>query len=278
MENLIYGTLLGDGCISKDRGTPLIAINHCVAQLPYLVWKAKMLSIPRERIKTHTSGYGSEMYGIRYYNAKLLHNVYNVCHSRGDKQVNEEWISKLDELSLAVWYQDDGNWSSCGQKKDGRYLERYARFSTCAFDRKSHELLVKWLSSFGIKSRIRTYDNYPYIVLGQSATIRMWDIVAPYIVLQHKIDTDIRPGINWCECSAPMYQSNKECDVCLYDRAMNWTEPCSRNNPNYFKFAGLLATRFGTASLNKLRQNKPQFTVPNKYWIDISKIGLHTSI
>lgn len=188
VNSVTYGTLLGDGSISRDRTTYCLSINHCAAQLQYLQWKAHALGFTG-KIRPHDSGYGAKMFGIHHYDLARLEDVYRVCIINGKKKITREWIQKLDLISLAIWYQDDGSWGKTGSLRRGQRSQRRSAFSVCSFDQESISLLQEWLSKLGLKSRFVIRKNkYPMIELYHSATIKLWDMIAPYLVLKSKID------------------------------------------------------------------------------------------
>jgi hypothetical protein len=188
VDSVTYGTLLGDASISKDKTTFCLSINHCAVQLEYLQWKAHILG-HTGKIRPHNSGYGAKMFGIHHYDLARLENVYGVCIHFGKKKVTPEWIHKLDVISLAVWYQDDGSWGKAGNLRRGQRSQRRVTFSVCNFDRDSISLLQEWLLKLGLRSRFVLRKNkYPMIELYHTATIKLWNMVAPYLVLKTKID------------------------------------------------------------------------------------------
>lgn len=270
--SLIYGTLLGDASIVRDKTTFCLSVGHGDKQFTYLQWKAGVLGATG-KLQPYTTGYGMPAHSLHFYEKALLEPVYNNCIRAGRKTVSPAWINELDDLSLAVWYQDDGSWGRCGQKNEaGQYIERYSRFSACGFDENSLELLVRWLADLGIESRIRPYGGYRYIILGQVATIRLWERVAPYIMIPSKLDLESRPGIAWCACGSPLRQSETECDKCLKALACECLRlgfPRRQNDT----LVRRLKRRFGTYSIQKAIQAKALAPLPSAHWLNIAKVG-----
>jgi hypothetical protein len=188
VKNVIYGSLLGDASISKDKTTFKFKVAHSEKQLEYVKWKAKILGT--KKLFNRKSGYGSNIFGINYYNLELLDEVYNNCIKNNRKTVTNEWLMNLDELALAIWYQDDGSWSKCGNLRNGENQQRRSSFSVCGFDENSVTLLSNWLKSkFGLKSRlVLRKSKYWMLELYHTSTIKLWKIVAPYLVIKTKID------------------------------------------------------------------------------------------
>jgi hypothetical protein len=188
VNSVIYGTLLGDASISKDKTTFVLTISHKVDQFPYLQWKASILGYKR-KFKEYISGYGSRMKRISYYDLNRLAGIYQTCIIHRKKQVTENWVRHLNIVSLAVWYQDDGSWGKVGNKIGKDRRQRRVSFSACSFDRQSCDLLVNWLKTFGLKAKFVIRKNkYNMIELNHSSTVKFWQMVAPYIVLKTKLD------------------------------------------------------------------------------------------
>jgi hypothetical protein len=271
MRNLVFGTLLGDGsicrnCSTKD-GTIIysLIIGHNINQLDYLRWKAYQLGLDNSRIHSYISGYGSTMFKFSYFNSSFLREVASICLRNGKRTITDEWLSELDDLSLAVWYQDDGSWGrDSGHTKNGDRYSRSITFSTEGFDEESVVKLKNWLINRGYCAKIRRSKNkYNVIHLNHSSTIKFWNTVAPYIMIKSKLDLNLRSGIRFCECGVAIEERDKICLKCLYSKFKSG-----------FKFHRTrLIRRFGTSSFEKLKLKE----IINKsvpiYWVDPSIVG-----
>jgi len=279
MLNLLYGSLLGDASIirmkiNKNKHTYRFEVGHNIKQKTYLEWKASYLNLDHCRIHQRISGYGSKMLYFRFYNKSITELIYKTCIIKKKKIITNDWIKHLDVLSLAVWYQDDGSWGHCGSKnKSGLYHQRYSTFSTCNFSLKSIQLLCKWLQTFDLKPRIKKHKNkYWIIILGQASTIKLWNIIAPYLVLQHKIDFTMRN--KWITCK----YCNKFIDYRNKVKICNW---CIISSPIIAKqISGqALHARLGTTSIKKLSKVKlKSYKEPKVNWFDHSKFGINVQV
>jgi hypothetical protein len=186
---VIYGTLLGDGSIGRDKTTYFLKISHKLSQLPYLEWKAKIVGYNHD-FQDYVSGYGSKMKSMKFYDRNRLEPIYNTCVINGEKQITQEWIDHLSIISLAIWYQDDGSWGKCGNKIGNDRRQRRANFSVCSFNELSCNLLIKWLKDdFNLKARhVIRKGKYPMLELYHASTIKLWKLVAPYLILKTKLD------------------------------------------------------------------------------------------
>lgn len=263
---MIFGTLLGDGCLYVDRKVYAIDICHKVQQLDYLVWKARQIGCKHEP-KKRTSGYGTDMRYVRYHNKDLLGWVAGIClNAAGVKTVSAAWLDQLDDVSLAMWYQDDGSWGRDGRRaKNGDRSERYSVFNTCGFDSKSVGLLAEWLVGRGYAAKTDlSKGKYRIIRLNHSATIKLWDAVAPWTVLRHKIDLRPKPGVGTCSCGAVIEPRMRICHKCVLTRALE---------SGTHKHRAQLITRFGTSQADRLVHMIVDNPVVRTHWVDVCRVG-----
>jgi hypothetical protein len=266
IKSIILGSLLGDSSLTKVKSKNSINyridFGHGQKQLPYLLWKRELLSC-NNKVGQRISGKGFPIYYFRYFNADLLKELLPICKPNGVKQVTKEWINGMNELSLAIWYQDDGAWS--GQtNKPRRRGRRRITFHTDSFDIPSIELLREWLLTFGIKSSQKFEKNtYPIIKICGNSVHKLWNIVAPYIVIRSKIDLSVRPFWVQCECGNYRDYRVRFCDICLYKKLLS----------GEYKSQYLLKQRFKVRTIIQLRDIKPIYMKPTDlYFFDHSKL------
>ena len=266
-EQIILGTLLGDASIYSDRTTYRLDISHGWKQLEYLKWKAKLIGADQS-INEYETGFGSIGYRIRYYNKEVLEPIAVMVLRNGIKTINEEWLSKLDDLSLALWYQDDGSWGKDGGRtKTGDRYSRSITFSTEGFDTTSVHLLAEWLVSRGFMAKVRkSKGKYEVISLNHSSTIKFWETIAPYIFIHGKIDTSKRPAIIYCRCGVCIEPKMIICNKCLRD---DFFDPMRK----YHIHRQRLIRRFGTSVVSSIKSMDVENQIVPEYWIDLSRIG-----
>jgi hypothetical protein len=264
MRNVIFGTLLGDGSLCKDRTTYALNMTHGEAQLNYLKWKMKLIG-SNSKINPRISGYGSKIYSSSYYNSSLIKEVAGICLKNGKRTISDRWLNELDELSLAIWYQDDGSWGRVGEKtKNGDRSQRRVTFNTQGFDFSSQEKLVGWLREQGYSAKLCKHkEKYFVIYLNHSSTIRFWKDVSPYILLRYKIDLGMKPGVEKCECGVSIEPKMKICQKCLYSRVLSGQE----------RGRGRIFRRFGTSSLQKLKNMAVDNANVPTHWVNVSLVG-----
>lgn len=154
VDQIIIGSLLGDGCIIK-KSNGMFTINHSLVQKDYVMHKYKLLKKYglEMKIRECTERKFDSYIGGR----KIKDNGYIRIESPVNISFNiyrEEWykhkkivpdsVYRLNPLGLAIWFMDDGS-----SNMSSYYL------STNGFDYEYVEKLVKVLyDNFGIHASI----------------------------------------------------------------------------------------------------------------------------
>lgn len=145
---ILYGTLLGDGHVTRNR---TICIEHEAAQLYYLNWKIN--SFPnytvRERIINDKWGrritYQGRVGGMRSV-ARVLRKQF---YKNGQKIVTNDVLHRLDVLGVAVWFMDDGCFHTSARSR--RFILSYQ-----CFDSESRKLIKTYFERvwgwFGVEN------------------------------------------------------------------------------------------------------------------------------
>lgn len=113
-EQILLGTLLGDGYIGKLQGRAKsysIKWEHCLEQEEYALWKAENsldnYSIyKRSRLDSRT---GNTYYSIILSSTKDNYEQYRNLFYQNKKEVSQEVLDRLEPLAIAIWFMDDGN-------------------------------------------------------------------------------------------------------------------------------------------------------------------------
>lgn len=181
-KQIIFGTLLGDGCISphgrKNKSYRLI-LGHCEKQKEFLLWKKKILgnfvnTIRRQENKQKNS--------IMYSFTTVTHNefkfYYNLFYKNNKKIIQEQMIHYLTPLAMAVWVMDDGS----------RYqVKNTMRISTDSFSKEENELLKHFIKiNFNINAKVCEYNRnnnkFYYLSFNVRNSALLSDVIRPYIV------------------------------------------------------------------------------------------------
>ena len=181
-KELIFGSLLGDGCINKHHegiNSCRFVEQHSIKQLEYLKYKKSILQnfVSKDIRFIDNSKNNSYGNGISCCMQTVLHSEFvpfrDMFYPNGKKIVS---YFKLTPFSLAIWYFDDG---SIG--KDYATSKSYkATLHTEDFDQNSIDNLQKMLfDSFGISSYISTSkQKYLVIRLNVTNTAKLMNIVS----------------------------------------------------------------------------------------------------
>jgi len=180
--------ILGDGCIqmaSSGKGNSNLKIGHSIKQEEYLKWKQEIVNqigTVKTRfwyyqkqnacyIETNTRNYFTKLEKIFYINRK--------------KTINKKILNKLTDLSLAIWFLDNGYMS---YNKSGSV---YGELCTDQFSLEKVQLIKDWFKiKFNMEVGIRTLrylsgkqkDTIAYrIKFNKENCIKLTEIIKPYV-------------------------------------------------------------------------------------------------
>ena len=174
-QEVVIGSLLGDGHLAKTTRGYAFRVNHGLVQEEYVWWKFNELeqltnSSPHTALnhcyfRTVSHSYFDEMRSI-FYN--------------GDRKIIPQSIKDfITPLSLAVWFMDDGT-------KEGRQV----RLNTQSFTRQENEVLSHVLeATLEIKSTINKDKKYFRLRICDQSMNLFREVVHPYIIpsMQYKL-------------------------------------------------------------------------------------------
>jgi LAGLIDADG DNA endonuclease family len=144
-KSIIYGTLLGDGCLQKSKGykNARLSIRHSAVQSDYFDWKvAKLqeeLASPRSVQIQKPNGFSSHNKLLFQSRAcEPLTEIMSITHHHNHLCIQRRWLNHLNALSLAIWWCDDGSIIANGRK---------GVLCTDGFDEASVRLLADYLQT-----------------------------------------------------------------------------------------------------------------------------------
>ena len=172
---------MGDAYLRKIEGRKdaFLEFNHSYKAKEYVDWKYEELK-PLSAGKPQKRGYSGRI-AYRFYTkqnpelTKLLEEFYD----DGRKTIPHS--IELDELSLAVWFMDDG---SKTQKGDV-YL------NTQQFSMKDQRFLLHLLRKLGIRARLNKDKKYYRIRILKESIPKFVSIIEPYMInsMKYKISS-----------------------------------------------------------------------------------------
>ena len=181
-EQIILGSLLGDGCIVRKNTNCALIINHSLVQHQYAFYKVNLLQ--REgiyvRFEETNKSYTSTINGrpIKDNGRAFLCTEVNVAFNK----YRNEWytpkkevpdsVFRLGPLGLAIWYMDDGTI----HYPTGLYL------STNGFNHESQLKLIKMLKdNFDVTAHIHKNKNKEILFIVQKDRNKFLDTIRPYV-------------------------------------------------------------------------------------------------
>ena len=135
-EQVILGTLLGDGCLSYPHSRskyPRLRYTHGYGQKDYVYEKARILSSLNLKVReVENKGCGEMSVTLTTSCIKYFKDIYELLYTNG-KKVSLDYLNKINEVGLAFWWADDGN-----------YRNNLGRLHTEGFTKAENYLIAKW--------------------------------------------------------------------------------------------------------------------------------------
>lgn len=167
---VILGCLLGDGTLRKKTNT-LLEINHSYKQETYVLWLYDVLAnLVGTFPKFRSSGHNRFSFRFTTLSLQELNHFYDLFYgNKGVKKIPE--TLKLNGLSLAVWFMDDGS-----KSRNSVYL------NTQQFNTADHRILLEALKQLGISANLNKDKRYHRIRVSVGSMTRFRELVRPFMV------------------------------------------------------------------------------------------------
>lgn len=181
LEQLIIGSMLGDGYLTKishGAKNSRLSIAHSINQKLYANWKHDILSsynlgnklCYNKIINSRYKNGFIEEYRFKSKADPIFTYVRNLFYPDDKKILNLDYISKINELGLAIWILDDAHKAPYGYQ-----------INTQSFSIQEIEFLRDLLlSKFNIKTTYQKFDNIIYI--RSSSVNQLDDLIKPYVI------------------------------------------------------------------------------------------------
>jgi len=175
-KSIVIGCLLGDGAM-RCKNNALLEINHSFKQRAYVDWKYQQLrrlvaTPPKKRFGRN----GRIAYRFTTLSIPALTKIYKKFYLNGQKRIPDGL--RLTNLSLAVWFMDDG----CRSR-------RAAYFNTQKFSMIEQRRLIRLLRAKGITADINRDKKYWRLRVAVASMKRLKGLIQPYILpsLRYKL-------------------------------------------------------------------------------------------
>ena len=120
---LAVGSLLGDGSLKRGKNgiKTSLRFSHGEKQIEYCKWKAQMFGNIKQCVrKNAANGLNCDLRPSMDL-SDLYDLIYRKNVRKRGKFITKEFIDKLDLVSLAIWYLDDGSYTNPRNGKNGGY-------------------------------------------------------------------------------------------------------------------------------------------------------------
>lgn len=184
MEQLIIGTLLGDGSLELNKKTKAknarYKAGHSNKQLEYIIHKHSVLGADICSNIIYTKNVAFNTISHPYFT-----KYYSEFYKNGKKVIPFDLLERMSSLGLAYLFMDDGSRDS---KTNSYYL------SLCSFELDEQKKFMQFLfNKFGIKTSLHakgTKDNkYHHIYIKAESRNILIKLIEPYIIpsMKYKI-------------------------------------------------------------------------------------------
>lgn len=170
-QELLFGSLMGDTCLTRQKLSYTGIIVHSIKQEAYLEHlKQNLPTIGGNVYTNYTSikGITYEKKSLHIKNNTMLKSLYQSFYYKGKKDVPLT-LENLTPRAIAYWFMDDGS-----------KTKKTAIFATCSF---SYEGLLRLQSflqnTYNILTIIRP-RNYLYVKTVSAPILRK--LIEPYII------------------------------------------------------------------------------------------------
>ncbi len=194
-RNIIIGSLLGDGSLSKyGRSKNAYYREHgCTKQKGYRQWKAAMLVTHGFRFVD-----SAVCSNVRSKSLPALTELFNMFYVNGVKCITSDNIKFLDHpIGLACLYMDDGTLViDSTNRNNGKYLFPRIALYSLSFSKAENELLADHIKQvFNIDFKLKKRPDGKKFILElnkQSEIMKFINLVEPFVLeipcMHYKID------------------------------------------------------------------------------------------
>lgn len=188
----LYWMILGDGSLPnwkkyRDKNyTCYLSVQHRPEHHDYLCWKGMILSRIKIGWDITENDRRHEGKGVMLTLNSKSHPFFNTIADRlyipiGHKRLDTHALALLDNIGLAIWYQDDGSYNV----RDG-----LARITADSFGSVEILAIAKTLvDRFGLIFRLQRHVKGFDLALRKKDNSKFFSLISPYVVpsMQYKL-------------------------------------------------------------------------------------------
>lgn len=189
IKSILLGSLLGDGCLKIYSGykNAKFSFRHSIVQKDYFYWKLVQMSALKETSFFSGTVSNGKPDGFSK-NSKLIFQshvsqdltiLHSVVCKNNKLNIRRSWLNSLSNLSLAVWWFDDGS-LICGRRR--------GVLCTDNFDEESCQILATylfkvWDINVTVKPIFRNDKNYFRLWFKTTELKKFLKIILPEVPL-----------------------------------------------------------------------------------------------
>ncbi len=189
-KDILYGSMMGDAKRLHTRWNSIAAFKHSDKQEEYLKWKFEefksvtkketlKFAISTDKREEYKGHYGCWSFYTRANSD--IEECINKFYSSGKKEIDRDILDNLSELSLAVWFGDDGY-----SDKNKHGISNYI-FCTDSFSEESVDNIIEWFNDkWGIKAHKRKrqlkYKVGFRVVIKAESGDEFYDLIRPHFI------------------------------------------------------------------------------------------------
>ncbi len=177
-ENIIVGTLLGDGLLERNGKFVRLVVDHSASQEAYVRWKAEGLVslhpsiILRERIDPRNQRTYTHCI-LRTRTDPTLEEFVPLFYQGKRKCVPKKLPGMLNPQMLAVWIMDDGY-----RRSDCNAL----RLNTQGYTFAEQKIVQRTLAKLSITSNIQRHKTHFVVYIPSRSMSRLRAVVQPHLI------------------------------------------------------------------------------------------------
>ena len=200
---MVLGTLLGDGCITRTTRYARYRGSHGWPQATYNWTKYTVLAeyVSSLPLKRKNDGYGTFLSVFATITHPAFDCWYDLTYPIGAKTVTPAWLEAIDRVGflpcLGWWMGDDG--SRAGTDWSPAFAMHTQGFSAAEVG-----LLAEWVTGHGysastttVKNKRRTYD---IVLIGLEGALKLIDELPLHMPpsMRYKVAATARTGVMTC--------------------------------------------------------------------------------
>lgn len=184
--SFVLGMILGDGYVSKNipkRANSFLGCRHSKKQEEYIKYKKQKLQelgFKVSKLYDTTNAYG-ESFTFECRNPELFNQLRLVLYPKNNKTIKRKWLNYLTVEGLAVWFMDDGSYTTRGKSS-------YMSLHTNGFNKHEHDIIIKYFKQvWNINPTLRVVkrknrDQTYFLTFNVEETKKLVELLKPYII------------------------------------------------------------------------------------------------